>query len=199
MVVGLVASVKSQILSHWSLTASGVMGLLFCLTIWPSERSQRTAHMDTQIKRSLHGTTHTVLVNQSRRNNAKATPQEIWTVLTFTDPACTNLNTDTRGWVNIQMGNSKIHSCRGKRHAAADSTMVAWICYTSKSPPFSWHCSWQSQRTKGATYSGFREATRSECNTGRNNRARYFYKREQCMCRSCRSLVACCLAILHWC
>lgn len=55
--VGLVASVKSQILSHWSLTASGVMGLLFCLTIWPWVRSQRTAHMDTQIKRSLHRAT----------------------------------------------------------------------------------------------------------------------------------------------
>lgn len=136
-------------------------------------------------------------MNQSRRNNAKATPQEIWTVLTFTDPACTNLNAD-RGWVNIQMENSKIHSCRGKRHAAADSTMAACILYTSKSPPFSWHCSWQSQRTKGATYSGFREATRSECNTGWNNRVRYFYKREQCICRACRHLVACCLAILHW-
>lgn len=47
MVVGLVASVKSQILSHWSLTASGVMGLFFCLTVWPCERSQRTAHTDT--------------------------------------------------------------------------------------------------------------------------------------------------------
>lgn len=34
--------------------------------------------------------------------------------------------------------------------------------FTSKSPPFSWHCSWQSQRTKGATYSGFRDATMSE-------------------------------------
>lgn len=37
-----------------------------------------------------------------------------------------------------------------------------YFLHTSNSAPFSWHCSWQSQRTKGATYSGFRAATRSK-------------------------------------
>lgn len=71
MVAGLVASAKSQILSHWSLTASGVMGLFFCLTVWPRERSQRTAHMDTHKYMGhciVKHHTHTVLVNLGQMN-----------------------------------------------------------------------------------------------------------------------------------
>lgn len=179
MVAGLVASVKSQILSHWSLTASGVMGLPFSLTIWPSERSHRTAHMDTQIKRSLHGATSNAHFYWWTRVGRISQRQLLRKYVRYshlpTQPAPT--------WIQIWEDESTyrwIHSCRGKRHAAAHCRMVACILslYLKKSSVFLALFMTQPEDQGGDILRLQRHQQvwikcRENC---------YFYNREQCIC-----------------
>lgn len=177
ILTGLVASVKSQILSHLSLTASGVIGWFFCLTMSPWERSQRTAHMDThghtQTKRSLHGENYTYSVqygtSEHRANEYNFPRKDTQYSHLPIQPAPT--------WKNLK-GEWMILKYRlFKRNlhywsiamTKTEKITYFWYCLyniglmnTSNSPPFSWHWSWQSQRTRGATYSGFRDAKRSK-------------------------------------
>lgn len=108
IVDGLVESVKSQILSHWSLTASGDMGSFFLRTMSPWERSQRTAHIWTHTKKKKKKP-----LNNEKWKHTSQWPTGRWMscitsqmhsdvldgtkhkVLTFTNPACTNLEAES--------------------------------------------------------------------------------------------------------
>lgn len=96
-------------------------------------------------------------------NNTEATPQEIGPVLTFTDPACTNLNTDVRGWVNLQMENS---------------TMEAWLLsfYLKKSSVFL-ALFVAEPENQGSDILGLQRRHQIWTQHGENNAACYFYPR----------------------
>lgn len=159
---------KSQIWSQWSLTASGVMGLFFCRTVRPRERSQRTACTDTHARkqrgqcRVKPSHTHTQIQLKAPRglmNIIRGSRSGSAAELTFTDPACATLRDNTRADEQTQtQGEIRGHVPLPGPNSITDAKLNAERkrLRTSNSPPFSWHCSWQSHRTRGATNSGFR-------------------------------------------
>lgn len=105
--------------------------------------------------------------------------RNILTVLTFSNPASSSLSEggmsadgSNKNWQKmcckvetvyivkpLHWKEMLVDTCWVWQQSFNKGTCIS--LHTSKSPPFSWHWSWLSQRTSGATYSGFRDAARS--------------------------------------
>lgn len=134
-------------------------------------------HGHTQIKRSLHSEkSHTYSTSEpwpdAYYTCIQTLPQE---KIHSTHIYQSSLHQPERKWkqmskhrdINIVNGTflfSMTKEIIDTKLRAVQWDNVFFYLYTSNSPPFSWHCSWQSQRTNGATYSDFRDITRSKWN-----------------------------------